>query len=204
MTKKENFLKGIFKENPVFVLVLGMCPVLGVTATVEGALGMGIAFTLVLIMSNFLISAVRRWIPGEVRIPAYIVIIASLVTMVELLMQAYTMSLYDKLGIFIPLIVVNCNILGRAEAYASKNNVVDSTIDAIGMGIGFTLALFLISTVREVLGAGSFLGFGIKIFEYMEPATIFISPAGAFITVGLLMAIINAIVNKRQEKASKE
>lgn len=205
MTKKENFLKGIIKENPVFVMVLGMCPVLAITKTVDAALGMGVAFTVVLVITNILISMVRKLIPDDVRIPAYIVIIASIVTIVDLIMQAYTVDLYDKLGIFIPLIVVNCNILGRAEAYASKNKVIDSAIDGLGMGIGYTLALLLISTVREVFGLGTFLGINLIPGNAFQPIMIFSSPAGAFITVGILMAIINAIAQKIQtKKVNKE
>ena len=205
MTKKDNFFKGIFKENPVFVLVLGMCPVLGVTAAVSAAIGMGLAFSFVLIMSNIIISLARKIIPAEVRIPAYIVIIATLVTIVQIFMQAYAVSLYDQLGIFIPLIVVNCVILGRAEAYASKNGIIDSTIDAIGMGIGYTIAIVIIAIVREGLGEGTILGYNIipKFLDMIEPMSIFVQPAGAFIATGLIMAVINAIVNKRKLKSTK-
>jgi electron transport complex protein RnfE len=164
--KKENnlsvLLKGILRENPVFVLVLGTCPTLATTTTVTGALGMGLATLAVLVCSNIVISALRKFIPDTVRIPCYIVLIAGFVTAVELLMHAFVPSLYNSLGIFLSLIVVNCIILGRAEMYASKNRVLDSAVDAIGMGIGFIVALFAMAFVREVFGAGSFCGINIQ------------------------------------------
>ena len=153
----ERLKNGIVTENPIFVQVLAMCPTLAVTSSVENAVGMGIASTVVLIFSNMIISALRKFIPNKIRIPAYIVIIASFVTVVDMLMNAYVQSLYKSLGIFIPLIVVNCVILGRAEAYASNNKILPSIFDAIGMGIGFTIALFSIGTFREILGDGTFL-----------------------------------------------
>lgn len=201
MNNKDNFLKGIFTENPVFMLVLGMCPVLAITTSVSNALGMGVAFTFVLIMSNVIISLIRKFIPNDVRIPAYIVVIATVVTIVDLFMQAYAYSLYESLGIFIPLIVVNCIVLGRAEAFASKNGVFASFIDALGMGAGFTLSITLISTVREVLGSGTFLGIDIFPFDLVQPASIFVIAPGAFITLGILLGIINAIRFKRAKKA---
>jgi len=201
MNNKDNFLKGIFTENPVFMLVLGMCPVLAITTSVSNALGMGVAFTFVLIMSNVIISLIRKFIPNDVRIPAYIVVIATVVTIVDLFMQAYAYSLYESLGIFIPLIVVNCVVLGRAEAFASKNGVFASFIDALGMGVGYTLAITLISTVREVLGSGTFLGIDVFPFDLVQPASIFVIAPGAFITLGILLAIINAIRFKRAKKA---
>ncbi|NLC95479.1 MAG: electron transport complex subunit E [Bacilli bacterium] len=201
MNNKDNFLKGIFTENPVFMLVLGMCPVLAITTSVSNALGMGVAFTFVLIMSNVIISLIRKFIPNDVRIPAYIVVIATVVTIVDLFMQAYAYSLYESLGIFIPLIVVNCIVLGRAEAFASKNGVFASFIDALGMGVGYTLAITLISTVREVLGSGTFLGIDVFPFDLVQPASIFVIAPGAFITLGILLAIINAIRFKRAKKA---
>lgn len=201
MNNKDNFLKGIFTENPVFMLVLGMCPVLAITTSVSNALGMGVAFTFVLIMSNVIISLIRKFIPNDVRIPAYIVVIATVVTIVDLFMQAYAYSLYESLGIFIPLIVVNCIVLGRAEAFASKNGVFASFIDALGMGVGYTLAITLISTVREVLGSGTFLGIDAFPFDLVQPASIFVIAPGAFITLGILLAIINAIRFKRAKKA---
>lgn len=201
MNNKENFLKGIFSENPVFMLVLGMCPVLAITTTVTNALGMGLAFTFVLIMSNVIISLIRKFIPNDIRIPAYIVVIATVVTIVDMFMHAYAFSLYESLGIFIPLIVVNCVVLGRAEAFASKNGVFASFIDALGMGVGYTLAITLISTVREVLGSGTFLGIDIFPFDLVQPASIFVIAPGAFITLGILLGIINAIRFKRAKKA---
>ncbi|NLG82910.1 MAG: electron transport complex subunit E [Bacilli bacterium] len=201
MNNKENFLKGIFSENPVFMLVLGMCPVLAITTTVTNALGMGLAFTFVLIMSNVIISLIRKFIPNDIRIPAYIVVIATVVTIVDMFMHAYAFSLYESLGIFIPLIVVNCVVLGRAEAFASKNGVFASFIDALGMGAGFTLSITLISTVREVLGSGTFLGIDIFPFDLVQPASIFVIAPGAFITLGILLGIINTIRFKRAKKA---
>lgn len=201
MNNKENFLKGIFSENPVFMLVLGMCPVLAITTTVTNALGMGLAFTFVLIMSNVIISLIRKFIPNDIRIPAYIVVIATVVTIVDMFMHAYAFSLYESLGIFIPLIVVNCVVLGRAEAFASKNGVFASFIDALGMGVGYTLAITLISTVREVLGSGTFIGIDIFPFDLVQPASIFVIAPGAFITLGILLGIINAIRFKRAKKA---
>lgn len=200
MKTKQNFLKGIFSENPVFVLVLGMCPVLAITTTVMNAIGMGIAFTVVLIMSNVIISLVRKLIPNEVRIPAYIVIIATLVSIVDMIMHAFTFSLYESLGIFIPLIVVNCVVLGRAEAFASKHGVFASFIDALGMGIGYTLAITILASIREILGSGTFLGYDLTPFDLIQPATIFVIAPGAFITLGLLLGIINAIKNCREKK----
>lgn len=200
MKTKQNFLKGIFSENPVFVLVLGMCPVLAITTTVMNAIGMGIAFTVVLIMSNVIISLVRKLIPNEVRIPAYIVIIATLVSIVDMIMHAFTFSLYESLGIFIPLIVVNCVVLGRAEAFASKNGVFASFIDALGMGIGYTLAITILASIREILGSGTFLGYDLTPFDLVQPATLFVVAPGAFITLGLLLGIINSIKNSREKK----
>jgi Na+-translocating ferredoxin:NAD+ oxidoreductase subunit E len=181
---------GITTENPIFVQVLAMCPTLAVTTSVENALGMGVATTIVLIFSNALISALRKLIPDKVRIPAYIVIIASFVTLVQMLMEGYVPDLYKSLGIFIPLIVVNCVILGRAEAYASKNPVIPSIFDAIGMGVGFTVSLMAIGAVREVVGAGTFLGVQVMP-EIYRPASIMIMAPGAFFTLGILMAGIN-------------
>lgn len=209
MTKAQNFLKGIFSENPVFVLILGMCPVLGVTSTLFGALGMGVAFTIVLVLSNIIISMIKNFIPNEVRIPAYIVVIATLVTIVQLTMQAYLPDLYNQLGIFIPLIVVNCVILGRAEAFASKNNIINSTIDGFGMGIGYTVAIALLAFVRELFGAGTLTFFmygdiNIKLNlipnNAFEPISILVLAPGAFITLGILLGIINAIKLNTENK----
>jgi electron transport complex protein RnfE len=189
------FWYGIFKNNPIFRLVLGLCPTLAVTTTLENALGMGLAATFVLVCSNALVSALRRLIPAAVHIPCYIVIIATFVTAVDLLMQAYLPALSESLGIFIPLIVVNCIILGRAEAFASKNGVIDSVADGVGSGIGFTLALALIATVREILGAGSLTIWGDLAIKNLNPGpvTMAILPAGGFITLGILLALINRI-----------
>lgn len=196
----ERLKNGIITENPIFVQVLAMCPTLAVTSSVENAIGMGIASTVVLIFSNMIISALRKLIPSKIRIPAYIVIIASFVTVVDMLMNAYVQSLYKSLGIFIPLIVVNCVILGRAEAYASKNPIIPSIFDAIGMGIGFTIALFSIGTFREILGAGTFLGMNVMP-QGFKPATIMILAPGAFLTLGTLMTFLNY---RNISKAKKE
>ena len=200
MTKWQNLIKGIIKENPVLVLVLGTCPTLAVTTSVLNALGMGVAATVVLICSNIAISALRKVIPDKVRIPAYIVLIAGFVTIIEMLMHAYVPDLYESLGVFLSLIVVNCIILGRAEMYASKNKVVDSAIDAVGMGIGFTLALFLMASIREIFGAGSWLGFKIP-FLSDNPIMIFAVPAGGFFVFGCLIALVNKITKKKGNKS---
>lgn len=187
---------GIFKNNPIFVQVLGICPVLATTSSVKTALGMAVAFSAVLIFSNMIISAVKSSIPNAVRIPCYIVIIASLVTVIELLMQALTPDLFKALGIFIPLIVVNCIILGRAEGFASKNSVFNSLKDAIGVSLGFALALLIISTFREVLGAGSILGYQILGMSY-KPILLLILPAGAFFSMGFIFAAFRYLKARR-------
>ena len=189
------FWYGIFKNNPTFRLVLGLCPTLAVTTSLENALGMGLAATFVLVCSNALVSALRKVIPDAVHIPCYIVIIATFVTAIDLLMQAYLPALSASLGIFIPLIVVNCIILGRAEACACKNGVVMSIADGLGSGIGFTLALSLIAAVREICGAGTLTVWGDLAFKGLNPGpvTMAILPAGGFITLGLLLALINRI-----------
>ena len=185
----ERLYNGIVKENPTFVLMLGMCPTLAVTTSAINGLGMGLSTTVVLLFSNMIISALRKIIPDRVRIPAYIVIVASLVTMVQLLLQAYVPSLYSALGIYIPLIVVNCIILGRAESYASKNPVMASTFDGIGMGLGFTIALTAIGLVREILGAGAVFG---KVFIPEDfHISIFILAPGAFFVLAVLTALQN-------------
>ena len=199
MTKWQNFVKGIIKENPVLVLVLGTCPTLAVTTSVINALGMGVAATIVLLCSNIAISALRRAIPDKVRIPAYIVLIAGFVTIIEMLMHAFVPDLYEALGVFLSLIVVNCIILGRAEMYASKNKVVDSAIDALGMGVGFTLALFLMASIREIFGSGSWLGIAIPWLSD-NPIMIFSLPAGGFFVFGCLIALVNRIMRKRGAK----
>lgn len=185
----ERLFNGIVKENPTFVLMLGMCPTLAVTTSAINGIGMGLSTTAVLMFSNMLISALRKIIPDRVRIPAYIVIVASLVTIVQLLMQAYFGSVYAALGIYIPLIVVNCIILGRAESYASKNDVVSSLFDGIGMGIGFTIALTCIGLVREILGSGA--AFGISIIPENYHIAIFVLAPGAFFVLAILTALQN-------------
>lgn len=195
------FVNGIFNENPVFRLVLGACPIIAVTTSVANGIGMGMAVTLVLLGSNLVISALRNFIPNKVRIPAYMVVISTFVTIIQLLMQAFIPSLYEALGIFLPLIVVNCIILARAEAFAGKNAVMPSIADGIGMGIGFTFALILISAVREFFGTGSIMGFQLMGASF-EPVLLFILAPGGFLVFGLLLGIINAIVDKR--KANKE
>lgn len=185
----KEFTKGIGVENPTFGLVLGLCPTLAVSTSVVNAIGMGVAATFVLLGSNIIISAVRKLIPGQIRIPCFIVIIATFVTINELMMKAYFPALDRSLGIFVPLIVVNCIVLGRAEAFACKRPVLDSIFDALGMGIGFTLALCIIAGIREVLGAGTFLGFGLV--KNFEPVTAFILAPGALLTMGLLIGIVN-------------
>ena len=186
--------RGLFKENPIFVLVLGICPTLAVTTSVMNALGMGVATIFVLTCSNILISLLKEFIPDKVRIPCYIVVIASFVTIIDLVMAAFVPELHSNLGIFIPLIVVNCIILGRAEAFASKNGVLSSLFDGIGMGIGFTGSLVLVSSVRELLGEGTWMGVSILPHFYQEhPMQIAIMAPGAFITLGLLMAAISLL-----------
>jgi len=186
----KDFTKGFFRDNPVFVLALGLCPVLAVSSLVEKGLGMGLAATFVLVCANVIISLIRRLVPKRIRIPIFIVVIATFVVIVELAMKAYLPPLSEALGIFIPLIVVNCIILGRAEAFAQKNSVGRAFLDGLGMGLGFTYALFVIATIREVLGFGTFLGLSVFGPDF-EPATIMILSPGAFITIGLLMGYFN-------------
>ena len=205
-TPSERLINGIIKENPTFVMMLGMCPTLAVTSSAINGLGMGLSTTVVLILSNMLISALRKIIPDKVRIPAFIVIVASFVTIVQLLLQAYIPFLYSALGVYIPLIVVNCIILGRAEAYASKNKPIPSLFDGIGMGLGFTLSITCIGAVRELIGAGTI--FGKQILPLAdaaagkmgyEPVTIFILAPGAF----FVLAFLSAIQNKFKLGAAK-
>lgn len=191
MNQWKNFTKGFIKENPVFVLVLGMCPTLGVTSSAINGLGMGLATTFVLIMSNLVISLVKDIIPEKVRIPSFIVIIAAFVTVVQLTMQAYVPSLYKSLGLFIPLIVVNCIVLGRAEAFASKNKPLASAIDGLGIGLGFSFALVLLGGIREILGSGKLFNFTIYSENYVT--LLFVLAPGAFIVLGYLIAAINQI-----------
>jgi len=185
-------------------MVLGACPVIAVTTSVTNGLGMGMAATLVLLGSNFVISSLRNFIPDKVRIPAYMVVISAFVTIIQLLMQAFVPALYESLGIFLPLIVVNCIILARAEAFAGKNNVVPSIVDGIGMGLGFTLALVMIAAVRELLGTGGIMGLQVLGANF-EPVLLFILAPGGFLAFGLLLGILNAIGDKRKSsKANKE
>jgi Na+-translocating ferredoxin:NAD+ oxidoreductase subunit E len=192
MNQLKNFTKGFIRENPVFALFLGLCPTLGVTTSAINGIGMGLATTFVLVMSNISIALVKNLIPGNVRIPAFIVIIASFVTIVELSMQAFVPSLFEALGLFIPLIVVNCIVLGRAEAFASKNNVISSIIDGLGMGLGFTFALFILGGVREILGSGSFFDYK---FIAGDGILIFVLAPGAFLALGYLI-MLSKKVNK--------
>lgn len=195
MSNLKALTNGLIKENPTFVLVLGTCPVLAITTSGFNGIGMGLATAFVLLLSNIFISILKNYIPDKVRIAAFITVIATCVSVVELLMKAYTPDLYKALGIFIPLIVVNCLILGRAEAFAQKKNVFSSALDAIGMGLGFTLSLTLISIVREILGNGSFFGIPL-LSEGSHPMLLFILPPGAFLTFGLLFAMMNALKRK--------
>ena len=200
-SKLSIMLKGFIKENPVFVLVLGTCPTLAVTDSVSRALSMGIAAAIVLICSNMAISALRKVIPDKVRIPAYIVIIAGFVTIIQMLMNAYLPDLYTALGTYLALIVVNCIILGRAESYASKNGPVESIFDGLGMGLGFTMGLTIIGLIREILGAGT--AFDIKIFgSWFTPITIFIMAPGAFLVLSFLVAGMNIIRGKMEQKGT--
>jgi electron transport complex protein RnfE len=193
--KIKEFAKGIIKENPTFVLLLGLCPTLAVSISVQNAIGMGIAATFVLLGSNVIISLIRNFIPERVRIPCYIVVIATFVTIAELSMKAYSPALNRALGIYVPLIVVNCIVLGRAEAYACKNSVANSFFDGLGMGIGFTLALILISAIREFLGTGKIMGQ--VVFSTFSPAVFFAMPSGALLVIGLLLGFFNLLKSKK-------
>ena len=195
----ERLYNGVIKENPTLILMLGMCPTLAVSTQAINGIGMGLSTTAVLILSNVVISLLRKVIPDQVRLPAYIVIVASLVTVTELLMHAYVPAVYEELGIYIPLIVVNCIILGRAEAYANKHTVGLSLMDGLGMGLGFTIALTLAGIVRELLGAGKI--FGAQILPAsVKPIAIFVSPPGAFLVIALFVAIMNAIGIKTRQR----
>ena len=201
MNQWQNFTKGILKENPVLVLVLGTCPTLATTTSAINGLGMGLAFTFVLALSNIIISAIRKIVPNIIRIPIFIVIIATFVTIVDMVMHAFVPDLYKALGIFIPLIVVNCIVLGRAEAFASKNDILSSLVDGLGMGVGFTLILTVLGSIREILGAGSIFG-----YKFIAPTAdgilIFILAPGAFLTLAILMALNNLYKN-RTSKTTK-
>lgn len=187
----KTLLNGVIKENPVFVLLLGMCPTLGTTSSAINGLGMGLATTFVLLSSNVVISLIKNMIPDKVRIPAFVVVIAAFVTVVEMSMQAYLPALYDSLGLFIPLIVVNCIVLGRAEAFAAKNNVVSSLFDGLGMGLGFTFALTLLGATRELLGTGRV--FDLSLYSEEYGMLIFVLAPGAFIALGYLIAVFNKL-----------
>jgi len=190
MNQLQNFTKGFFKENPLLVLILGCCPALATTSSAFNGLGMGIATTFVLLGSNTVISLLSNVIPNKVRIPAFIIIIASFVTIVDLVMQAFVPELYETLGIFIPLIVVNCIVLGRAEAFASKNSLLSSVIDGMGMGLGFTMALVILGSIREILGSGALFGYK---FISGDGILVFILAPGAFIALGYMIALINRL-----------
>ncbi len=194
MNKLKIVLNGIIRNNPTFVLVLGMCPTLGTTTSAANGMGMGLATMSVLIMSNFFISLIKNIVPDKVRIPAFIVVIASFVTVIQMLMQAFVPDLYATLGVFIPLIVVNCIILGRAEAFASKNSPFDSLLDGLGIGLGFTLSLTTIGSVREILGSGAIFGYSLGIADKMP--LIFVLAPGAFMVLGYLMVLFNKFVKK--------
>ncbi len=202
MSYAQTFTRGFWKENPIFRLLLGLCPTLAVTTSVENGIGMGLASTFVLICSNVMISLLRNFIPKKVRIPAYIVIIASFVTIVDLAMHAWFFELHKSLGLFIPLIVVNCIILGRAEAFASRNPLSLALVDGIGMGLGFTLGLAVLGGVREIFGSGSLLGFSIFGPDY-PPALVMILPPGAFLSLGFLLAGMNRLEEKRAIRAGE-
>lgn len=198
MSKSTIFTKGFFRENAVFVLLLGLCPTLGTTSSALNGLGMGLATTFVLLMSNMVVSLVKNLIPGKVRIPAFIVIIATFVTVVEMTMQAFMPAMFEALGLFIPLIVVNCLILGRAEAFASKNSLGHSLLDGLGMGLGFAMALTILGAVREILGSGTF--FGQKFIpQNADGILVFILAPGAFLALGYLIAIMNCL-NKKTDQ----
>lgn len=194
MNKLQIILKGIVRENPTFVLILGMCPTLGTTTSAINGCGMGVATMAVLIMSNLVISLIKNFIPDKVRIPAFIVVIASFVTIIQMLMQAFVPALYASLGVFIPLIVVNCIILGRAEAFASKNGPLDSIIDGVGIGLGFTLSLTVIGAVREVLGSGAIFDMPLGIGDYTP--LVFVLAPGGFFVLGYLMILFNKFAKK--------
>jgi len=197
------FKDGLFKDNPIFVQLVGMCSTLAVTTSVKNGLAMGIAVTVVLMGSNLVISLIRNIIPDKIRIPSFIVVIATFVTIIDMFMKAYSRELYSALGIFIPLIVVNCIIFARAEAFASKNGIVPSLVDGLGMGLGYTMALTILAAVRELFGAGTILGYQIMPEAY-QPASIAIMPPGAFIILGILIGIFNKIRMTNEEKKKDE
>lgn len=200
MKLRDVFINGLWSENPTFKLVLGMCPTIAVTTTVMNGLGMGIATTFVLVGSNLFVSLLRNFIPDKIRIPAFVVVIATFVTIVDLMMKAYVPALNESLGLFIPLIVVNCIILARAEAFASQNGPLASAVDGLSMGIGFTFALTIVSSIREIIGQGSLLGF--QLFgEAFQPALMIMLAPGGFLALGFTMAAVNMISNRSKKKA---
>ena len=205
MSYLKEFTKGLVKENPTLVTLLGMCPTLAITTMASNAIGMGAAATFVLICSNVAISLLKKFIPKQVRLPSYIVVIAGFVTLISLILQAFVPAVYDALGIYLPLITVNCIILGRAEMFASKNNVAASALDGAGMGIGFTLALLAVGSVREILGSGKW--FGMELIpeaaqEAIKPMTIFVLPAGGFFVLGCVIALVNKLANRKPPEAT--
>jgi electron transport complex protein RnfE len=200
MNNWKTFSKGLIRENPVLVMLLGTCPTLATTTLVSSGVGMGLATTFVLICSNVVISLIKKLIPKEVRLPSYIVVIAGFVTFVSFMMQSYLPDLYESLGIFLSLIVVNCIILGRAEMFASKNKVLASALDGAGMGLGFTLALFIIGSIREILGCGTWLG--LSLGDWFEPMIFFITPAGGFLVFGVVIAVVTML--SKEHKPKKE
>lgn len=197
MKIKEYFKAGLFTDNPVLIQLLGMCPTLATSTSLVNAIGMGLSATFVLVCSNVLISLLRKFIPQKIRIAAYIVIIAGFVTLVDMLLEAYFNSIYNALGVFIPLIVVNCIILARAESFASKNKVLPSLMDGVVMGLGFTFALSILGAIREILGSGSLLGF--KLFGGVAPLSVFALPAGGFLALGFVIAAVQFISNRKKE-----
>jgi electron transport complex protein RnfE len=199
MSAFKELTKGIYKENPIFRILLGFCPTLAVSTSIDNAIGMGIAATFVLLCSNIIISTIRKGVPNKIRIPIFIVVIATFVTIVEMVMEAYQPSLFKALGIFVPLIVVNCIILGRAEAFAQKNGVWYSILDAIGMGIGFTLALLILALIRETFGNGTLAGYPIMGLDF-EPMLILMIAPGGFITIALLLGLSNYIDMKQKAR----
>ena len=201
MSYMKEFTKGLIKENPTLVSLLGMCPTLAITTTAMNAVGMGAAATFVLVCSNIAISLLKKVIPSQVRLPSYIVIIAGFVTLVGMILQAFMPPLYDALGIYLPLITVNCIILGRAEMFASKNNAAASALDGLGMGVGFTLAMLAVSSVREILGSGTWFGWQVSP-DFLQPMTIFILPAGGFFVLGCVIALVNKISQRTPPAAT--
>lgn len=201
MSYMKEFTKGLIKENPTLVTLLGMCPTLALTTMASNAIGMGAAATFVLICSNVVISLLKKVIPKQVRLPAYIVIIAGFVTLVGLLLQAYVPAVYSALGLYLPLITVNCIILGRAEMFASKNNVLASALDGAGNGLGFTMALLIMGSIREILGSGTWFGMTVCP-DFVQPMTIFILPAGGFFVLGCVIALVNKIAHRKPPEAA--